>query len=206
MTPRISSSCLRLVDMVGWVTPQASAARPKCRSLANASRSSSLSIKKKPRQICCKGARPVPTNTTDPAGQILQKRPPLRINRILILDDFKALSISGWAKGDGSSLCSSQWCGSAHATIDITSRSRGAISPEVCVSLSLLGNRGRREDRVRAAPAVSCASCTKENAHEHTGSAETLRPSPRNGSTAYSALPSATVFLAPSLVELLPPT
>src|SRR5947199_8457959 len=45
MTPRISASCLRLVDMVGWVTPQASAARPKCRSLASASRSSSLSIK-----------------------------------------------------------------------------------------------------------------------------------------------------------------
>ena len=34
------------------------------------------------------------------------------------------------------------------------------------------GNRGRREDRVRAAPAVSCAICTKENAHEHTGEAE----------------------------------
>jgi hypothetical protein len=33
-----------LVDIVGWVTPQASAARPKCRSLASASRSSSLSI------------------------------------------------------------------------------------------------------------------------------------------------------------------
>ena len=45
ITPRISSSCLRLVDMVGWVTPQASAARPKCRSFASASRSSSLSIK-----------------------------------------------------------------------------------------------------------------------------------------------------------------
>ena len=29
ITPRISSSCLRLVDIVGWVTPQASAARPK---------------------------------------------------------------------------------------------------------------------------------------------------------------------------------
>jgi hypothetical protein len=54
--------------------------------------------------------------------------------------------------------------------------------------------RGRREDRVRAAPAVSCASCTKtkEDAHEHTGSAETLRPSPRNGFTAYFALSLAT--------------
>jgi hypothetical protein len=34
------------VDIVGWVTPQASAARPKCRSLAKAKRSSSLSINK----------------------------------------------------------------------------------------------------------------------------------------------------------------
>jgi hypothetical protein len=42
-------------------------------------------------------------------------------------------------------------------------------------------NRGRGEDRVRAAPAVSCAKVTNKNAHEHTGSAETLRPSPRNG-------------------------
>ena len=48
--------------------------------------------------------------------------------------------------------------------------------------------RGRREDRVRAAPAVSCATRALKNAHEHTGSAETLRPSLRNGFTAYSAL------------------
>ena len=52
--------------------------------------------------------------------------------------------------------------------------------------------RGRREDRVRAAPAVSRANSNKENAHEHTGSAETLRPSPRSGFTAYFALSSAT--------------
>jgi hypothetical protein len=47
---------------------------------------------------------------------------------------------------------------------------------------------GRREDRVRAAPAVSCAKAANKNAHEHTGSAETLRPSLRNGCTAYSVL------------------
>jgi hypothetical protein len=52
--------------------------------------------------------------------------------------------------------------------------------------------RGRRECRVRAAPAVSCASCTKRCAHEHTGSAETLRHSLRNGFTAYAALSPAT--------------
>jgi hypothetical protein len=32
--------------------------------------------------------------------------------------------------------------------------------------------RGRRESRVRAAPAVSCANCASKNAHEHTGPAE----------------------------------
>ena len=56
--------------------------------------------------------------------------------------------------------------------------------------------RGRREDRVHAAPAVSCAMCTRKCAHEHTGSAETLRPSLRNGFTAYIVLSPATGFLA----------
>jgi len=49
-------------------------------------------------------------------------------------------------------------------------------------------DRGRREDRVRAAPAVSCAVAHRGRAHEHTGSAETLRPSLRNGFTAYFVL------------------
>src|SRR5260221_6066122 len=44
-TPMASSSCLTPADSVGWVTPQASAARPKCRSRAKARRNSSLSIK-----------------------------------------------------------------------------------------------------------------------------------------------------------------
>ena len=48
--------------------------------------------------------------------------------------------------------------------------------------------RGRRECRVRAAPAVSCAMCTRRCAHEHTGSAEAIRHSLRNGFTAYNAL------------------
>src|ERR1700744_6244796 len=54
----------------------------------------------------------------------------------------------------------------------------------------------RREDRVHAAPAVSCASCTKESAHEHTGSAEAVRPSLRNGFTAYFVLSPVIGFLA----------
>jgi hypothetical protein len=41
--------------------------------------------------------------------------------------------------------------------------------------------------------------CTKKCAHEHTGSAESIRPSLRNGFTAYSALsPATNSFLSPS--------
>ena len=68
--------------------------------------------------------------------------------------------------------------------------------PEACMIVSLSENRGRREDRVRAAPAVSRANCTKSCAHEHTGSAESIRPSLRNGFTAYNVLFPATGFLA----------
>ena len=41
---------------------------------------------------------------------------------------------------------------------------------------------------MRAAPAVSCAIAHRKRAHEHTGSAETLRPSLRSGFTAYFEL------------------
>src|SRR5205085_2641879 len=54
-----------------------------------------------------------------------------------------------------------------------TPRSRGTKRPSLARSFALPSqNRRRREDRVRAAPAVSCAICTQRNAHEHTGSAE----------------------------------
>ena len=48
--------------------------------------------------------------------------------------------------------------------------------------------RGRREDRVLAAPAVSRAICENKTAHEHTGAAGSIRPSLRNGFTAYFVL------------------
>ena len=47
-----------------------------------------------------------------------------------------------------------------------------------------------------SAAAVSCANCTKESAHEHTGSAEAIRPSLRDGVTAYFMLSSVTGFFA----------
>src|SRR5205807_3944648 len=63
--------------------------------------------------------------------------------------------------------------------------SRGMRCPSLALVFTLSENRGRREDRMRAAPAVSCAMCTKRCAHEHTGPAENTRPSLRNGFTAY---------------------
>jgi hypothetical protein len=66
-----------------------------------------------------------------------------------------------------------------------------------------LDKRGRREDRVRAAPAVSRAKTDKKAAHEHTGSAEAVRPSLRNGFTAYSVLSPVNGFLATVAPEKL---
>src|SRR5947208_14806045 len=43
------------------------------------------------------------------------------------------------------------------AAVDIPACSRGATRPSCNCSLAPSGMRGRREDRVRAAPAVSCA-------------------------------------------------
>src|SRR3954471_18612787 len=67
-------------------------------------------------------------------------------------------------------------------------RSRGMEYPSFASSFGPLRNRGRREDRVLAAPAVPRAICARENAHEHTGQLETLWPSLRNGFTAYFVL------------------
>ena len=66
--------------------------------------------------------------------------------------------------------------------------SRRCFARALHLRFALLENRGRREDRVRAAPAVSCANCAHKTAHEHTGAAGTLRPSLRNGFTAYFVL------------------
>src|SRR4029078_5921535 len=52
---------------------------------------------------------------------------------------------------------------------------------------------------MRAAPEVSCAVYPKKGAHEHTGAAENIRHSLRNGFRAYNALsPVRHVLLPPS--------
>src|SRR4026207_1917573 len=54
----------------------------------------------------------------------------------------------------------------------MTLRSRDMICPRFASSFALLENRGRREDRVLAAPAVPRAICANKTAHEHTGQRE----------------------------------
>ena len=72
--------------------------------------------------------------------------------------------------------------------VTTTSRSRGAMRPEFCISLSLL-----KTERAQGRPGARCTrglvrKMHKENAHEHTGSAEAFRPSLRDGFTAYNVL------------------
>src|SRR5437660_1478370 len=52
------------------------------------------------------------------------------------------------------------------------SRSRDISCPSFTGELPTLLFRGRREDRVLAAPAVSRAICANKTAHEHTGQRE----------------------------------
>src|ERR1700759_3444384 len=68
--------------------------------------------------------------------------------------------------------------------------SRHGFVRGISFRLRLLQEEGAGKDRVHAAPAVSCALMhNKKCAHEHTGSADTLRPSLRNGFTTYTCSP-----------------
>ena len=67
-------------------------------------------------------------------------------------------------------------------------RSRGVFRPRFAKILSPRKTRGRRECRVLAAPAVSCAIVREKGAHEHTGAAGAFRHSLRSGFTAYAVL------------------
>ena len=69
---------------------------------------------------------------------------------------------------------------------DTPPHSRGAFRPGFANRFAQ--TRGRRECRVLAAPAVSCARDGVRCAHEHTGTVGAFRHSLRNGFTAYAAL------------------
>ena len=78
-----------------------------------------------------------------------------------------------------------------------TLRVLAAIRPRFASSFALSQIRGRREDRVLAAPAVSRAICANKSAHEHTGQRE------------HSGLPCAMALrltsCSPRRTALLPP-
>ena len=71
------------------------------------------------------------------------------------------------------------------------------IAPEVCWNSSPSMVRGRREDRVRAAPAVSCAMCTK--------SAHTSIQVQRRASGLPCAMALRLITCSPRRTALLPP-
>ena len=64
--------------------------------------------------------------------------------------------------------------------------------PEVCMTLSLERTEGAGNAGCTLHPRSRVQGCTKKSAHEHTGSAEAVRHSLRNGFTAYAVLSSAT--------------
>src|ERR1700674_2399620 len=73
---------------------------------------------------------------------------------------------------------------------DTTLRCRGVMRPDCAWKLP-------RHQREQGMPGARCTrglvcKIVRKNAHEHTGSAETLRHPPRNGLTAYAALSPAT--------------
>ena len=65
-------------------------------------------------------------------------------------------------------------------------------APELCnLTLSLRKQRAQGKPGARCTRGLVCKAVQKD-AHEHTGSAESIRPSLRDGFTAYSALSPAT--------------
>ena len=73
-----------------------------------------------------------------------------------------------------------------------SSHSRGAFASELCMTLSLERREGAGNAGCALHPRSRVQGCTKKSAHEHTGSAEAIRHSLRNGFTAYAVISSAT--------------
>ena len=73
-----------------------------------------------------------------------------------------------------------------------TSASSRHVSPELCPFVCPRKSRGRRECRGVRCPRGLVRKKVESDAHEHTGSAETLRHSLRDGLTAYAKLAPAT--------------
>src|SRR5213080_4189358 len=84
-------------------------------------------------------------------------------------------------------------------TVDTVSRSRGALRPRLARNFRALGSQ-----RAQGMPDARCTRDLMRNvhrkcAHEHTGEAENIRHSLRNGFTAYNVIsPVSHVLLPPS--------
>ena len=90
----------------------------------------------------------------------------------------------------------------SNSDADTRPHSRGAIRPGLASVSPPKMQRAQGRPGARCTRGLVCKHAQK-HAHEHTGSAETLRPSPRNGFTAYNALSPATGFLATVIPEKL---
>jgi hypothetical protein len=84
---------------------------------------------------------------------------------------------------------------------DVTPHSRGMMCPRFAKTSALTTRRGRREDRVRAAPAVSCARCTKTRTRAYRFSGNTPAFPAQWFYGLYRALPGDRAFLPPSLAD-----
>ena len=71
---------------------------------------------------------------------------------------------------------------------DVSPRSRDMVLSEVCQFIGPLKTKGAGKTGCALHPRSHVQMCIKKCAHEHTGSAKTLRPSLRNGFTTYFAL------------------
>src|ERR1700733_6562369 len=79
-------------------------------------------------------------------------------------------------------------------------RSRGAILPRFCKFVSPKEKEGAGKTGCTLHPRSRVQTCTNKNAHEHTGSAEAIRPSLRNGLRLISCSPRRDqACLSPSL-------
>src|SRR3954453_21524955 len=91
------------------------------------------------------------------------------------------------------------------ANVEICSHSRGTKCPSFARnSLPPVKQRAEGRPGARCTRGLVC-NVHKKCAHEHTGPAESIRPSLRNGFTAYGALsPVRPTLLPPSLREIIP--
>ena len=88
------------------------------------------------------------------------------------------------------SPCASALMGIAalHPSCDMPSRSRDADRPRFASSFAPRNLRAQGRPGAHCTRGLACKCALRERAHEHTGSAEAVRPSLRNGFTAYNVI------------------